>query len=358
MQKSNREIPLFFSCLVKGLLFFAISGLFPLFSFDLFSFSKRAVEEQALFEEAIGVRTYEFLDAKRKRPVLVEVWYPTDQEGVLEEANDPIWLHPKEMRNAPLFTNGEKFPLILMSHGHRGDRRDRSWLAERLVKNGYIVASVEHFGDTRHNNIPGIGFCFWERPKDVSFALEELMKGEISSHIDVNRIGFVGYSLGGMTGLYLAGAKAKNVKEAVLKRKEEIREIPIEKIEAFDFSEAEKSFKEPKIRSFLLLCPAIFVFPPEGLKSIDAPIGLIAAMSDEVLPHKEHAYQLIRYVIVKKLKLMRKGVSHYAFLNRVSEKGKQLIKSSLHKDLPSYDRKKVHQEAAEFAIEFFKETLP
>lgn len=89
-----------------------------------------------------------------------------------------------------------------MSHGHRGDRRERSWLAEHLAKNGFLVAAVEHYGNTFSNYNPLISIRFWERPVDVSFSIDQLLADPfLKNRIDAARIGFVGYSMGGMTGL-------------------------------------------------------------------------------------------------------------------------------------------------------------
>src|SRR3989338_8720293 len=72
--------------------------------------------------EAIGVRTLQYEDARRQRPVMVELWYPTEQKPTQpDETADKVWIHPKESRNASLATRQTSYPLIVMSHGHRGD---------------------------------------------------------------------------------------------------------------------------------------------------------------------------------------------------------------------------------------------
>lgn len=308
--------------------------------------------------EAIGVRTLRYLDENRSRPVVVELWYPTEGVGLFDAPDDPLWIHPKEVRNAALSSQKTSLPLILMSHGHRGDRRDRSWLADTLVRHGYVVASVEHFGNTRADYKPLVSLRCWERPRDISFALDQLLNDPfLEGKIDPHRIGFVGYSLGGMTGLSLAGAIAKNVKEAILKEGGKIEKLQVHWLDQIDFKEGEKSYKEPRIRAFLLLCPAIFIYPPDSLKKITAPIGLVAAINDEVLPHKEHAYQIIKHLVPTKLKIMRKEISHYSFLNPISEKGKKLLKKTPYKEPLEIDRSSLHKEIGDFAISFFEETL-
>ena len=233
--------------------------------------------------ENIGVHTEKFEDAKRNRPVLVEIWYPTDRAAPVDHPEDPVWEHPREIRDAPP-ANG-KYPLIMMSHGHGGDRRDRTWLVEYLVKSGYIVASVEHYGNSWRSYNPLLSLRFWERARDVSFAISSLLKDPyFKQQIDTNRIGFVGYSLGGMTGLALGGAKAENVKEIVVKQQESFKEIDPELVQQVDFSDAHGSFADKRIKALGLLSPAAFVFPEKSFKSIKVPVARVALSEDEVLP--------------------------------------------------------------------------
>lgn len=302
----------------------------------------------------LGVCTFKYEDAKRGRPILVEVWYPTEQPGPFAETNDPIWVHPRERRDAPL--SQSRHPLILLSHGNRGDRRDRSWLAERLVKKGYIVASVEHFGNSWETFSPILTLRFWERAQDVSFALDQILQEtSLKDRIDENRIGFVGYSLGGMTGLALAGAQASNLQEVLPKKLARYPEITPEVLAKIDLSEGTGNFRDLRIRALLLLAPATFVYTPQSLEKVKVPIGLVATLDDEILPHKEHAYQIIKHLMPAKLKLMRKKVSHFAFLNRVSETGKKIFNEALLYNPLKADP--VHSEVADFALDFFRTHL-
>ncbi len=309
--------------------------------------------------KSLGVRTIDYLDTSRNRPVVVELWYPTAALEPIDQPEDSIWMHPEEVRNAPLLKGKAKYPLILISHGHRGGRREASWLAASLVQAGYMVAAIDHYGDMRFHSDILEGIRFWNRPLDFTFLLNQLEKDEgFQADIDFHRIGFIGYSMGGMTGLALAGGQAQNtrVRQAALKL---TRSALSEKlIDRFDLSPAEKSYKEPRIKAMLLLCPAVFVYAPDSLKQIKTPIGLVAAIGDEVLPFKEHAFQIIHYLAPKKLKMLREEISHYAFLNRITDSGKLILHKPLQcDDPPCCGRDALHHEVTSFAIEFFQDTL-
>lgn len=310
--------------------------------------------------ENTGVRTLHYEDAARHRPVVVELWYPTSKPGPADqvEPSDAVWVHPKEVRDVPLADSAKKYPLIVLSHGHAGDRRNFSWLAESLVRDGYVVASVEHHGNSWRSYSPLTSLRFWERPRDITFAISQILKEPaLKGKLDANRIGFVGYSLGGMTGLALAGAKAENVKQVVLKQRENFKEIDPELIEKVDFTEAQTSFAEPRIRAMVLLSPATFIYTPQSLKSVKIPVALVASIGDEVLPFEEHALKLITNLVPAKLKVFHKRVSHYVFLPKVSETGMTVIREEIRADSVESDRSTIHGEVAQFTSDFFKDQL-
>ncbi len=329
-----------------------------LFLFGSLQSMTKATVPHALAEN-IGVHTAQYQDEKRQRPVLVEIWYPTDQTGPVDSPEDPVWEHPKEIRDVPIAEG--KYPLILMSHGHGGDRRDRSWLVNHLVKNGFIVASVEHYGNSWRNYNPVLTLHFWDRAKDITFTISELLKDPLlKKRIDPAKIGFIGYSLGGMTGLILGGARAQNVKTCAiefLKRYKEIDRINLEMIEHTDFSEAQGNFTDARIKALALLSPAAFAISAESFRKVKVPVALVASEEDEVLPHQEHALKIVEYLKPAKLKLFRDKVSHYVFLNRVSDVGKSLLRPDIQTERIQTDRLKIHEEVGQFLAAFFKEHL-
>lgn len=306
--------------------------------------------------QQIGVRTFSYQDEARDRPVVVELWYPADPKAPALPSADSPWIQPKEARDATLSRPDHKHPLILMSHGHKGDRRDRTWLVQYLVHNGFIVASVEHHGDSWISFNPAISLRFWERAKDISFALTEILKEpSLNQQIDSEQVGFVGYSLGGMTGLALAGAQAKNVKTVVEMQQARYKQIDPHFASQTDFTEGHKNYTDPRIKAMVLLSPASFVYPESSLKQIKLPIAIVASEGDEVLPFKEHAMRIIKHLIPAKVKMLKKTASHYVFLNYVSKQGHRFMGEEIRTEAINTDRAEVHQEVGSFTVDFFKE---
>ena len=84
------------------------------------------------------------------------------------------------------------------------------WLAYHLASRGYIAAAVDHHGNTtaEKQQFAQGATLVWERPKDPSVVLDKLLTDpQFGSHIDADRIGAAGFSLGGYTVIALAGGK-------------------------------------------------------------------------------------------------------------------------------------------------------
>jgi predicted dienelactone hydrolase len=154
----------------------------------------------------IGEQTLHYNDTVRKRPLTTEIWYPTtDNKAPALKENFPFIVEPS-VRNAALPT--QKHPLIMISHGTGGGRLTMEWLADILVKQGFIVAAVDHWGNTYNNKIAIDFVTPWQRAQDISFVLTQLLNNpQLAKVIDRQRIGAAGFSIGGYTVIALAGAK-------------------------------------------------------------------------------------------------------------------------------------------------------
>jgi len=113
----------------------------------------------------------------------------------------------------------EPIPTIVVSNG-LGAKRDRfEELANYLVSYGFGVIIPDHPGSDRNRQkafLKGLhqenfdATDFVDRPLDISYILdrlEELNVKDLDSRLDLERVGLFGYSIGGTTGLSLAGAE-------------------------------------------------------------------------------------------------------------------------------------------------------
>lgn len=308
-----------------------------------------------------GISTLNFFDESRSRPVITEVWYPVDRdEPALPSPG--FWLRCDESREAPLSAKKSKYPLIMMSHGSGADRYTISWLAEILVANGYIVAAMDHYGNTWNNKIPEYYARPWERPKDVTFALDNLLETpKFKDRVDAERIGFAGYSLGGATGIWIAGAQAsltdlEKIKRNSLRDLGEI--VPMKMIETIDFTPAEASYLDERISAMVLMAPALgWLFEERSLEKIGIPVYIFAAESDDIAPTENNAMVYANNISRASLKVFTGQANHYVFLNRATAIGKRFLDPKYYSDPGSVNRKKVHDEIAKKSVVFFNDQL-
>ena len=182
----------------------------------------------------VGVRTFQWSDpARNDRPLAVETWYPATDvhrgQDLAEVTRDHYELIPgfppgwqEAVRDAA--SRVGSFPLVVFSHGFGAHRRQSSFLCTHLASHGYVVAAMDHTGNTIMEMVqmmmaaqmgaaepPDPAAILSEiipaRPADVSFVIDRLLAGAAEGlpGIDAERIGMSGHSFGGWTTLMVAG---------------------------------------------------------------------------------------------------------------------------------------------------------
>ncbi len=112
-------------------------------------------------------------------------------------------------------------PLVLFSHGIGGSRRGYRYLGEHFARHGVASLHVQHVGSDRQlwsGNLLGMVGRLQaaaheaealERVRDLRFALDTLLAGELAPRIDAARIVAAGHSYGANTTLLACGARVQ-----------------------------------------------------------------------------------------------------------------------------------------------------
>jgi len=179
----------------------------------------------------VGVVSHVAKDPARDRDLPIEVWYPASDAhrgaDLASESQDRFQVLPiappvSQMAVRDADPAAGRFPLLLFSHGFGGHRRQSTRLCSHLASHGYVVASVDHLGNTVvdmmelfQRTLAGEeGPSFEElvtdhastRPADVRCMLDRVLAGEAgvaASSLDDRAIGMAGHSFGGWTTLVL-----------------------------------------------------------------------------------------------------------------------------------------------------------
>ncbi len=141
------------------------------------------------------------------RPLNTVIWYPTqDASETTLVGDNPAFIGTQVIKDADIQSG--TFPVILLSHGYRGNWRNQNWLATKLASKGYIVAAADHPGTTSFNHSPKQAAKWWERPRDVSRILDYLLSApQWKQSANAENVTAIGHSLGGWTVMQLVGAK-------------------------------------------------------------------------------------------------------------------------------------------------------
>ncbi|GAB4036223.1 alpha/beta hydrolase family protein [Spirosoma gilvum] len=315
----------------------------------------------------IGQQTFSFMDESRHRPIVTEVWYPTQDTLTVKDKGFSPFIRQPTVRNGQLPTH--KMPLILLSHGTGGGRLTLEWLAQGLVREGFMVAAVDHWGNTYDNKVPLEFLKPWERPLDISFALTALLKNTpFSSVIDTRRIGAAGFSFGGYTVIALAGAMLDYNALLNYYKTTGHQEINIPELPGVANYLDDPSLKaaiqqlpvlqDNRISAFMAICPALGqgFQGKHQLKAIGRPLYIIGSHSDRMAPVQTNARHYHALISGSEYYEFEGKVGHYVMLNEAIDEVKKSDPLYFLDD-DSVDRHQVHGEVIHLAGQFFRKRL-
>ncbi len=336
----------------------------------------------------VGMVTRNFTDDNRNnwegtapRPLRTAVWYP--RAAVTGKSETIFGGPPNKEVFAPITVAGgaeisnasQKYPLILLSHGTGGSAVQLMWLGYYLASRGYIVAAVNHHGNTAAEKQPAAqGFMlYWERARDLSVVLDKLLADPLfGPRIDQDRIGAAGFSLGGYTVISIAGGQfspgtfasfcRSPQRDFTCEPQPEFPEAPklfaeLKKTDARvrkSLRHAGDSYRDPRIKRVFAIAPALGGgFTKADLSRIKIPVFIVIGQADEVTPLKTNAQRYARFIKGAKLTVLPGEIGHYTFLAECNAHGQAVL--DICRDAPSTNRAQVHQQVAQLSFEFFEE---
>ena len=229
--------------------------------------------------------------------------------------------------------------LIVISHGTASTEIGFATLAQALARNGYLVASVEHVGDTWQDQSmrATLGRYFAERPRQASRVIDTLIadpqwRARIASGADGRPlIGAVGHSAGGYTVLALAGGKpelsrmrthceTEAEQDPVLCKM--ARAIGGASVQAGTAADGQENAQEvpvqadSRVRAVMALAPMGVAFSASSLASITVPVAIYAGEKDTFLVPRFHALWVMQNMRGANARLqLVPNAGHYAFMN-------------------------------------------
>ena len=283
----------------------------------------------------VGVRNIEVIGANgRKLPT--EVWYPiaadttgeaaTYLNGVLKSPNNAV-------RGAKPAAG--PWPLVVFSHGNGGVRDQSPFLTEWLARNGYVVASPDHVGNTtlhmKDEWWPSM--ALW-RPQDIQAVIAAMTDKETTEWwaglVDGDKIGVTGHSFGGYTSLAVAGLDVlkpfltpADCDDSALPEESKLLCTEVKKL-----GDAPYNFADPRVRVAVPLAHAgygsvgkwkLLATLEKGAEHI--PLVMIGATGDNITRIILETRPLYKALASPAAMISIKGGSHYSFADICALKG-------------------------------------
>ncbi|MDR6667413.1 dienelactone hydrolase [Rhizobium sp. 1399] len=212
----------------------------------------------------------------------ISLWYPALAGGTpILIGVSPLFKGETAQRDAPAAAGD--FPLILLSHGGlKSGPFIGAWMASRLASEGFVVAMMRQPDPQTMTSEESI-HEIWLRPADLSAALTAIEKDStLPAKIDRNRIGVLGFLIGGTSALSVAGGSLDPESFARSCGPNgtgvdcaEFARAGID-LHSVDRQQLSRSHLDTRVKAVVVIDPEFGAsFTPESLKHISIPVRLI-----------------------------------------------------------------------------------
>ena len=335
-------------------------------------------------DRPVGLQFRHYSDPSRRswsasgpRPLETLLWYPA-KAGTKESSHTVAIFKTGVYAVDAAFPDGDrKYPLVLLSHGTGGSAFSLAWLAEALAREGYIVAALNHHGNTGAEPkylLQGF-LLWWERPRDIKAVLDRLLDDEsLRDRIDRERIGVAGFSLGGYTALSAVGARLAIGKwgndpaswergsfgrlppEASFSMEDAKRMIGSEGSVIESIKRADDGYLDERIKAAFVIAPPLGpLLNGESLGKIGVPVKIVVGSRDDQAGPEENAIPFAGRIPGAELEILE-GAGHFVFLCEGTLMGK-LVDGRHLVDERGVDRAKIHEQVGREACEFFEKSM-
>ena len=267
------------------------------------SLGLKSINPASIGFEAVEEQTIKLRDKKRNRTIPVDIYSSRVSQS--------------------------QQPLVVISHGFGANRRYLGYLARHLASYGVSVAAIEHPGSnmTAINQATNAADLkkllspteFIDRPKDISFLLDELTKlntqpGKLQGKLNTQQVSVIGHSLGGYTALAIVGGEL-NIQQLrqFCNNSLNIASAPADwlKCSAASLPQKKLQLQDSRVKSAIAFNPMVGkLFGSRGLSKINRPVLMLTGTSDALTPALTHQIQPFNQLGGQKYLLTAIGGTH------------------------------------------------
>jgi predicted dienelactone hydrolase len=301
----------------------------------------------------VGVQTVHAADSQNPA-ISAVIYYPARGEAKL------TWLGitPAMLATgAPI--EGERHPLILISHGTAGSPTGHLDTALALAERGYIVAAIVHNGDN-YQDQSSVGAASWisNRAHEVTRLVDYLLgEWDERAAIDSQRIGLFGFSAGATGALANIGATPDFARVAPACQAHPELVCRLVHVGTVLTNPAIGEAYDSRIRAAVLAAPGFgMAFPPEALAGVTIPVDIWIGANDDNTPPQTNALAIAQRLPAQPQAHLVEGAGHASFLAPCGAAG-LLMPPIVCRDPRGFDRAAFHRTFDAEVVAFFNRTL-
>ncbi|WP_245931948.1 alpha/beta hydrolase family protein [Marinomonas aquiplantarum] len=302
------------------------------------------------------------------RPLKVSVWYPSKDVFPTEKVAENLAFFGTKVVRIGTPLSGQ-YPLVVISHGYRGNWRNQNWLATKLAHDGYVVAALDHPGTTSFDHSPMAAAKWWKRPKDISRLLDWLLDdSNLTPYIDPTNITAIGHSLGGWTVMNLAGSEVDNEQlsaDCLPTPNSRVCSLTAELGMLNDKPLGVSSLRDERIRRVVSLDLGLArSFSKQSLQTLTVPTLILAAGVDiGDLPQAQESGFLAKYIAKNKRRyIVYPDAAHFSFMQVCKPGAIEILEEEVPgdgiicKDGGQRSRAALHQDMLQKILAFIRST--
>ena len=257
--------------------------------------------------------------------------------------------------NAP--PAGDRFPLVIFSHGMGSQPELYLWLFEGLTSHGFVVAGVAHPRDNYNDKSGSFGDAeLVERPRHVTALIDGVENDVLlASSIDASKVGIVGHSAGGYAALLAVGGRPDFTQFTSGRCRRNPNTPP--DWPRFVHDPAAVPVPDPRIRAAASMATGFgCLFDKDSVSAIHVPVRFYQADDDDVLQIGFNAASFAALFTPPAGVVQIANAGHFVFINTCPFI-MSLLARDICRDPPGTNRDAVHQMLIEDIARFLTQAL-
>lgn len=266
--------------------------------------------------------------------------------------------------------------LVIMSHGYAANRRFLLYLARHLASHGYTVVALEHPGsnidllsDTHFKLDPGALLSpeeLLDRPQDIRFLLDELEElndysRTLHNQFNTENVTIIGHSLGGYTGLALAGGELdlKAVRR-FCRTVTPLGRSPADWLQCAGakLPDSTLRFRDQRVKRVIALNPMTsHLFGESGLEDVTIPTLIFSSSEDAITPTLTNQLKPFAQLSGEKYFLTAIGATHMSVTD-ISNINSPMGKSTLVPEVMGRDAEPLRSWIRSVTLAFLRQDSP